>query len=477
MPTRDRPDLAAQAARYFLTQDYPNRELVIVDDGPPGLAPHLPDDRRIRHVQTGQLRTIGAMRNQACQLAHGQVLAQWDDDDWYGPQRLSRQARPILEGRADLTALRDPVMFDLPAWRFWKCSTQLHRRLFVRDVHGGTLVFHRRVWDRVSQYPDVSLAEDAAFLEQAVLRGCRLEPIAAERIFLYVRHDTNTWRFRCGESVDPGGWCRVDEPALPPSDRMFYASRSRRASRPAPAPDSNLPLVSCIMPTHDRRPFVAQAVGYFLRQDYPAKQLVIVDDGADPISDLVPAHPSVRYRRLEARMVLGAKRNLACELADGSIIAHWDDDDWMASNRLSVQVSALAERSADICGLSQLLFYDVGDRSGWRFAYPPGQRSWVAGTSLCYRKDLWSRSPFPEIANGEDTRFTWGPAVRSLTDVSVDCVVAIIHGGNTSSKSPTGLYWKAHPVGDVEALLGDDLPFYYDLMGVSAATSDRCGLS
>jgi len=38
------------------------------------------------------------------------------------------------------------------------------------------------------------------------------------------------------------------------------------------------PLISCIMPTRDRRAFALQAVRYFLRQDYPQVELIIVDD-------------------------------------------------------------------------------------------------------------------------------------------------------------------------------------------------------
>jgi glycosyltransferase involved in cell wall biosynthesis len=461
MPTRDRPDLAAQAARYLLAQDYPNVELVIVDDGPPGLGDYLPQDPRIRHIHTGLGRSVGAMRNHACELARGQILVQWDDDDWNGPQRLSRQAAPIVEGRADITALRDTVMLDLPAWQFWMCDPELHRRLFVRDVHGGTLMFHRRVWERMSRYPDVSLAEDAAFLDQAVRRGCRLEAISAGGLFVYVRHEGNTWRFRCGESVDPRWWSRVDEPPLPDADRAFYVIRSRRATM---GRATTTPLVSCIMPTHNRRPFVGQAIAYFLRQDYPAKELVVIDDGDDPIADLIPGHDSIRYRRLDRRVVLGAKRNLACDMGDGSIIVHWDDDDWMAPNRLTVQVRGLLREGIDISGVSQPLFYDPAARSGWLFAYPRTERPWVAGASLCYRKELWTRSRFPEIANGEDTSFTWGQPAKAVYDLSTDnCLVAIIHGANTSSKSPTGVYWRSRPAGEVEALLGPDLVFYRDL--------------
>ena len=58
------------------------------------------------------------------------------------------------------------------------------------------------------------------------------------------------------------------------------------------------PLVSCVMPTCNRRRFVSQAIWYFLRQDYPSRELVIVDDGEDSIADLVPDDERIHYARL-----------------------------------------------------------------------------------------------------------------------------------------------------------------------------------
>jgi len=70
-------------------------------------------------------------------------------------------------------------------------------------------------------------------------------------------------------------------------------------------------MVSCVMPTYNRRAFVPHAIRYFLRQDYPLKELIIIDDGTDSIADLVPDDPSIRYYSLAGRIPLGAKLNLA----------------------------------------------------------------------------------------------------------------------------------------------------------------------
>ena len=56
-------------------------------------------------------------------------------------------------------------------------------------------------------------------------------------------------------------------------------------------------FVTCIMPTADRRAFVPRAIELFLRQDYPRAELLILDDGADAIEDLVPVCDRIRYVR------------------------------------------------------------------------------------------------------------------------------------------------------------------------------------
>ena len=83
------------------------------------------------------------------------------------------------------------------------------------------------------------------------------------------------------------------------------------------------PLVTCIMPTSGRRRFVPQAIRSFLRQDYTNTELLIIDDGADSVSDCVPEDPRIRYFRLDGKLTIGAKRNFACEQARGEFIIHW----------------------------------------------------------------------------------------------------------------------------------------------------------
>jgi glycosyltransferase involved in cell wall biosynthesis len=211
------------------------------------------------------------------------------------------------------------------------------------------------------------------------------------------------------------------------------------------------------MPTYNRRRFVPLALRYFFRQDYPHKELVVVDDGTDSIEDLLPSDPRVRYLRMPARAVVGAKRNLACEAATGAVVTHWDDDDWAAPTRLTMQVETLLRFGAALCGARGLIYFQPDVLRAWRFEYPDDGRHWLIGSSLCYLRELWVQRPFLEIDVGEDSAFvlaTPPEQVARVADTSFQ--VGLLHGQNVSRKRPRPPHWRPYPLGNLRTLLGTD---------------------
>ena len=108
MVTRDRVALARRAVRCLAAQTWPAVELVVVDDGDADYAPMLAEFEprlAIRYLrltpQPG--RYLGALRNLALEAARGELCAQWDDDEWYHPDRLraqvAAQVGPQVVGR------------------------------------------------------------------------------------------------------------------------------------------------------------------------------------------------------------------------------------------------------------------------------------------------------------------------------------------------------------------------------------------
>lgn len=104
------------------------------------------------------------------------------------------------------------------------------------------------------------------------------------------------------------------------------------------------PLVSCLCPTYGRPPsyvhLLEEAVFSFLLQDYPSKELVVLND--TPGQSLVCDAPGVRVVNLPSRVPsLGRKRDLLCGLARGEILLPWDDDDLSLPHRASQAVARL----------------------------------------------------------------------------------------------------------------------------------------
>jgi hypothetical protein len=201
--------------------------------------------------------------------------------------------------------------------------------------------------------------------------------------------------------------------------------------------------VSCIMPTANRRDFVPRAVRCFLQQDYTDRELIVLDDGSDSVADLMPPDDRrVVYIRLAQRLPLGTKRNRCIAASHGELIMHWDDDDWHAPHRISLQVRQLEAHQAEVCGLRKLLFHEIATGAVYLYEYSQNVRPWLVGGSLLYTREFWSRSPFLAVDVGEDNRFLFNrPSLRLANVDDLTCYVATIHPGNTSPRNTRGAYW------------------------------------
>lgn len=190
------------------------------------------------------------------------------------------------------------------------------------------------------------------------------------------------------------------------------------------------PLVTCVCITRNRRQWLPLAIRCFQEQTYPAKELLIVSEGED-VRDLLPKDDRIRVVHIAEGMNIGAKRNYAAEQASGTLIAHWDDDDWSAPERLTDQVNRLEESGKAVTGYSDMLFTDG---LGW-WLYT-GVRGRGVGTSLCYQRAWWQEHPFNNLQSGEDWEFV-SLAFRREQSGAVEAgirMVASAHRGNTSPR-------------------------------------------
>lgn len=196
--------------------------------------------------------------------------------------------------------------------------------------------------------------------------------------------------------------------------------------------------MSCLCLTRNRPQWIRRAVNCYLSQTYQHSELLVVEDGGNAAESLLPADPRIRYIRLQNTYTIGAKRNLACEQARGSILVNWDDDDWSFPGRLAEQVEVLQSRpDVQVTGYRSMFFRD---EKGAGYLYQ-GSANYALGTSLCFRRVWWESHRFLDLQVGEDNDFIM-KARQFLHSVDGEHrMVASIHSGNTSAKN-IGTNWK-----------------------------------
>lgn len=120
------------------------------------------------------------------------------------------------------------------------------------------------------------------------------------------------------------------------------------------------PEVSVIIPTHNRKDMLLEAMESVLAQSFKDFELIVVDDGSDDgtgeivtsfISSVSTRSDSPRVTLLtQPQRGVSAARNAGVAKANGSLIAFLDSDDCWLDEKLAVQVSFFHEKQdALIC--------------------------------------------------------------------------------------------------------------------------------
>ena len=192
-------------------------------------------------------------------------------------------------------------------------------------------------------------------------------------------------------------------------------------------------VVSCLTPTANRREFWPRCISCFQSQTYPDVEWIIVDNGTDPIKDLLPGDPRIRYIRLPGeRLRHGQLMNICMEYSTGEVDIVWDDDDWYAPYRIAKRVEPLTDPHYDICGTTTLYYYLHGTERGFIYTNLTPQR-WLAAPA--WRRSIWEKNKFENLVQGADTTFMRKIPMDRWCDLNdLTLLVSTIHKTNAAVK-------------------------------------------
>ena len=199
---------------------------------------------------------------------------------------------------------------------------------------------------------------------------------------------------------------------------------------------SDLPFVSICTPTFNRRPFWPMCIKNFLNQDYPAYKMewIIIDDGTDPIEDLVKDIPQVKYFKYDTKMPLGKKRNIMHDKSSGDILVYMDDDDYYPRERVSHAVNMLVSHPNALCaGASEIYIWFKHIQKMWQFG-PYSANHATAGT-FAFKRELLKDHRYEEhAALAEEKAFLKNYSVPFVQLEPKKTILVFSHIHNTFDK-------------------------------------------
>jgi glycosyltransferase involved in cell wall biosynthesis len=183
-----------------------------VHDGSPQRASMFDaiNDPRVFYTHEPKQMTIGAKRNALCEAAKGEIIAHFDDDDFYAPRYIEGMVSSMTDLNADFVKLFGFFLYhqthdvfgywdlerDFPVhWRLNPneplSPTRRRGGVLARWGYGFSYVFYRQVWEEV-RFPDRNHGEDQVFADTVIARFKSAGKQDFAGSCLHVIHTTNS---------------------------------------------------------------------------------------------------------------------------------------------------------------------------------------------------------------------------------------------------------------------------------------------
>ncbi len=185
-------------------------------------------------------------------------------------------------------------------------------------------------------------------------------------------------------------------------------------------------LISCILPTRNRRNFCAQAIRCFERQTYAESELIVVDDGDPTVEDLCAGRERISYFHTGQPTLLGTKLNFGIERARGAVLHKMDDDDFYHPEFLRTAAHRVNAAPDCIIAWDCFLVLMAGEGEP-RYS----GHGWAAGGTLCFSRKLWERAPFRDLPRSVDRGFLIDHEYRIDPVCRPELYLLVRHGRNT----------------------------------------------
>ena len=187
-PTYNRRRFLPILIHLYQEQTYPKnlRELVILDDSPTSNEDLIPkDDPSIRYIYQSNKLTLGEKRNKLNNLAKGEIILCFDDDDYHYPERITHS---VTRMNAEKTNIAGCSTINV----YYTHIKEMYQYGPFGNNHGtnGTFAFRKSYLKTHEHDPTKNAQEEPSFTNNFTER---MSQLSADKTIICISHDTNTF--------------------------------------------------------------------------------------------------------------------------------------------------------------------------------------------------------------------------------------------------------------------------------------------
>jgi glycosyltransferase involved in cell wall biosynthesis len=193
----NRKDMIKNILSNFLTQDYCLKELILllnfdVDDFDKVFELVAPYDN-IRIYRIGSKRTLGECLNFGVEKSRYDIIAKFDDDDYYAPKYLSDSVKYLNLKNVGIVG-KSCIFVYFSESKLMGIRNVTKENKYVSRVAGSTLIFKKELFKKI-RFRHVNLGEDIRFCADCIKSGYRIYSTNRYH-YLYIRNKSHkhTWK-------------------------------------------------------------------------------------------------------------------------------------------------------------------------------------------------------------------------------------------------------------------------------------------
>ncbi|MDQ0970651.1 cellulose synthase/poly-beta-1,6-N-acetylglucosamine synthase-like glycosyltransferase [Neobacillus niacini] len=154
--------------------------------------------------QLPQDYSLGECLNYGIGKAKYDVIAKFDDDDYYGPEYLTEAMNALKTTNASIVGKEEFFVFLKSNHALLLRGHGLSNK-YVKHVSGATLVFEKSIIDKI-KFPNLTLGEDTEFQKKCIIHGYRIYSSSRYNFAAIRENDVNehTWKVSDKRLIEHG---------------------------------------------------------------------------------------------------------------------------------------------------------------------------------------------------------------------------------------------------------------------------------